>query len=145
VLMISTFLSPIARSPISRSPDRPIARSPISHFPFPKKSPISQKIAHFPKYRRMIAQSDVTIDNTGTEDTAPYRFPTPKNHRPLLSNIAQIPHSLQTQEMHPAQLIARYNCHSIRQNCTAIKLSISAETSNFFAVKQIPDFQGFIV
>ena len=48
--------------------------------------------------------------------------------------------SLQSQEMHPARSIARYNCHPIRRNCTAMKLIISAETSNLFATKQIPDF-----
>ena len=147
VLMISTFLSPIA---ISRSP---ISRSPISRSPdrtFPPKSP-DRPIAHFPQNRPFpeisiarMRQSDVTTDNTAKSDTAPYRFPTPKNPRPLLSNIAQIAHSLQTQEMHPAQRIASYNCHSIRRNSTAIKPIISPETSNLFTAEQIPDFEGFI-
>ena len=52
--------------------------------------------------------------------------------------------SLQSQEMHPARSIARYNCHSIRQNCTTLKSILSAETSNFFVAKQIPDFEGVI-
>jgi hypothetical protein len=46
--------------------------------------------------------------------------------------------------MHLAPSIARYNCHSIRGDRTAIKHIISAETTNFFTAKQIPDFEGAI-
>jgi len=42
---------------------------------------------------------------------------------------------LQSQEMHPAQGIPRYNTHPIRRNRTALEATLPAETSNLFAAE----------
>ena len=67
VLMISTFLSPIARSPDRPFPDRPFPDRPIAHFPIAH----SPKIAHFPQNRPLPKRSPARSHNRMKPPTTP--------------------------------------------------------------------------